>query len=226
MSPLPWVVVDRAECADGTLELRRRGADDFLILIDGRVLMNSRANRSEIALATRALHPLAGASGAAVLIGGLGMGYTLRAALDVLAADAHVVVAEINPVVVRWCRGPLADLTNSAVDDRRVEVVEEDVAVTIARVATAQQRQPFDAVLFDLYEGPRAESRDHPLYGEAVLRQIRAVLRERGVFAVWAEQPCPPFAKRLTRAGFAVEATRPGRGGLRHTVYVARRRAR
>jgi spermidine synthase len=226
MSPLPWVVVDRAECADGVLELRRRGPGDFLILIDGRVLMNSRANRSERALAERGLRHLAGAGGAAVLIGGLGMGCTLRVALDILGADARVVVAEINPVVVRWCRGVLASLTAGAVNDARVTVVEEDVACTVARAAAVRgEKDRFDAVLFDLYEGPRIDRRDDPLYGDAALRRVRAALRRDGVFAVWAEQPCPPFARRLTRAGFAVELTRPGRGGLRHAVYVARPRA-
>ena len=225
MTRRPWVTLERVEGADGVLELRRRGAGDFLILIDGRVLMNSRANRSELALAARGLRHLAGVGGAAVLIGGLGMGYTLRAALDALGGDARVVVAEINPVVVRWCRTHLAELTACAVDDARVAIVAEDVAATLARASGPGARGgAFDAILFDLYEGPRADSRADPLYGDAMLRQVRGALRAGGVFAVWSEQPCPPFARRLAAAGFAVELTRPGRGGLRHAVYIAQRR--
>src|SRR3972149_5657277 len=115
----PWQTIDRIATADGVLELRRRGDNDFLIIINGRVLMNSSANRSEIVLGESACRAVAARGRPRVLIGGLGMGLTLRAALDSLPPNAQVVVAEINPVVVKWCRGPLAGLTGSAVDDRR-----------------------------------------------------------------------------------------------------------
>ncbi len=211
----PWIILERVETGAGVLELRRRGVDDVLLTVAGRVLMNSRANRSEIALAD--LTCANRAPGAAVLVGGLGLGYTLRAALDLLPADARVVLAEIDPAIVRWCRTHLADLNRNVLDDPRLELHVEDVAATVARGGR------FDAILFDLYEGPSTKSRqpDHPLYGPTMLRTVRAALRPGGVFAVWAEQPCPPFETRLRRAGYRVDLTRPGRGALRHAVYLA-----
>ncbi len=123
-----WQTIDRAETDAGLLELRRRGAGDYLITIEGRVLMNSHANRSEIALATLALSRLAASASPRVLIGGLGMGCTLRAALDALPATAWVRVAELHPAVVRWCGGPLAPLNREVLADPRVEVCGVDVA--------------------------------------------------------------------------------------------------
>src|SRR5512144_1092478 len=131
----PWKTLDRLETTDGILELRQRGERDFLILINGRVLMNSGASRSEISLGRDACRLIADRPRSRVLIGGLGMGLTLRAALDVLPATAAVVVAELNPVVIRWCRGPLAPLTGQAIDDPRVSVVAGDVADVIAATA-------------------------------------------------------------------------------------------
>ena len=110
----PWTTLDAVETKEGRLELRQRDTDDFLIVIDGRVLMSSRAHRSEIEVASLACERLASPRRARILIGGLGMGYTLRAALDGLPEDAEVHVAELNEVVVRWCRGPLASLTDDA----------------------------------------------------------------------------------------------------------------
>src|SRR3989304_6480048 len=149
----PWQTVDRVDTADGVLELRRRGERDFLIIIDGGVLMNSSANRAEIALGEGACRAVAARHRPRVLIGGLGMGLTLRAALDSLPPAAQVVVAELNPVVVRWCRGPIGELTGSAVDDPRVTVVIDDVSSVIAK-ASKPGAERFDAVIIDLYEGP------------------------------------------------------------------------
>jgi spermidine synthase len=216
-----WQVLERVETADGVLELRQRGAGDFLITVDGHVLMNSRAHRSEVALAALACRDLG--RGARVLIGGLGMAFTLRAALDALADDARVVVAEINPAVVRWCRDQLAGLTDCAVDDRRVEVRIEDVAETVDRASGASDENRFDAILFDLFEGPGRGSRDERFYAAAMLRKVRDTLRPGGILAVWAEQRSQPFEERLAAAGFSVQHSRPGRGGLRHAVYIARR---
>ena len=126
-----WTVLDRVQTPDGVLELRRRADDDFLITIDGRVLMNSRAHRSELGLARLGCKGLTEPS-PSVLIGGLGMGYTLRAALDCLPTHARIVVAELNRCVLQWCEGPLAALTIDAVRDPRVEVRIEDVAQSIA----------------------------------------------------------------------------------------------
>ncbi|MFH1124204.1 MAG: spermidine synthase, partial [Pseudomonadota bacterium] len=112
----PWRTLDSIDIDEGRLDLRQRGETDFLITINGRVLMNASANMSEIALAELACESLKNKKNPRVLVGGLGMGFTLKAALDNLAADAEVVVAELNPIIVKWCRGPLAHLTGGAVD--------------------------------------------------------------------------------------------------------------
>lgn len=217
----PWQTIDRVDTADGVLELRRRGERDFLITINGRVLMNSSANRSEIALGESSCRAVALRQRPRVLIGGLGMGLTLRAALDSLPPTAQIVVAELNPVVVQWCRGPLAELTGSAADDRRVTVVIDDVSSVIVRAAQPGAER-FDAVIIDLYEGPHAatDAKDDPFYGSQALKVTASALSPGGVFAVWGENSDVAFEKRLTAAGFSVDRKRPGRGGLRHVVYV------
>ncbi len=218
----PWQTIDTVNTADGVLELRRRGEGDFLILINNRVLMNSSANRSETALGELACKAVAARPRPRVLIGGLGMGLTLRATLDFLPETAQVVVAEINPVVLTWCSGPLAGLTKSAVDDPRVTVVIEDVSAVIAKAAQAGAAR-FDAIIIDLYEGPHAktDAADDPFYGSRALRITADALSPGGLFAVWGENPDAGFEKRLGAAGFTVDRQRPGRGGLRHVVYVA-----
>jgi len=218
----PWQTIDRVATADGVLELRRRGDNDFLIIINGRVLMNSSANRSEIALGESACQAVAARERSRVLIGGLGMGLTLRAALDSLPPAAQVVVAELNPVVVRWCRGPIGELTGSAVDDPRVTVVIDDVSSVIAK-ASKPGAERFDAVIIDLYEGPgtATDAKNDPFYGSRALKVTASALSPGGVFAVWGENSDAAFEKRLTAAGFSVERQRPGRGGLRHVVYLA-----
>ncbi|MCK9420172.1 MAG: spermidine synthase [Nitrospirae bacterium] len=222
----PWQTIDKVDTADGLLELRKRGERDFLILINNRVLMNSSANRSEIVLGELACTLVAGRRVPRVLIGGLGMGLTLQAALDALPVAAQVIVAELNPVVVNWCRGPLAMLTNRAVDDPRVTMVIDDVSSVIARAALPGVEQ-FDAVILDLYEGPGASSDAllDPFYGNRALKTTAAALSTGGIFAVWGEKPDALFEKRLVAAGFSVDRKRPGRGGLRHVVYVARKSA-
>jgi len=216
----PWETLDVIETLEGRLELRRRGESDFVITVGGRVLMNSSLHLTEVAVAEMACRRIADREAPRVLIGGLGMGYTLRAALDALPAKARVVVAEIEPAIVRWCCGPLAGLTESAVDDRRVNVEMADVAVVIGRAGKAAR---FDAIILDLYEGPRdaTQTRDDPFYGPRALERTRAALAPGGVFAVWSEDADPAFAKRLRTAGFAVETLRPGKGGPRHVVYLA-----
>ncbi len=220
----PWSTLERTETADGTLELRRRGQRDFLILIGGRVLMNSSANRSELALGTLACKLVADRPKPRVLIGGLGMGLTLRAALDSLPRSAAVVVAELNPVVVRWCRGPLRALTEGAIDDLRVSVVVGDAAKVIA-AAAAGRSGPFDAIIIDLYEGPGSgnDAVMDPFYGSSALTRTKDALAPGGVFAVWGENPDAAFEKRLAAAGFRSERQRPGQGGMRHVVYIASR---
>jgi spermidine synthase len=220
----PWQTLERVTTEEGTLELRRRGDDEFLITVAGRVLMASAAHRSEAFLASAACSRLTGRPQPRVLIGGLGMGFTLRAALDALPAAARVTVAEITPKVLEWCRGPLAPLTGGAVDDPRVTVEIADVADLIAAAAAGGSAgEPWDAVLLDLYEGPREASDElgAPFYGRRALLATRAALAPGGVFAVWSEDPDAAFEKRLAVAGFQVERRRPRSGGPRHVVYLA-----
>lgn len=215
----PWRTLATVSTDEGPLELRQRGEADFLIVIGGRVLMTSASRSSEEALSTRAL---AGRAVKRLLIGGLGMGYTLRAALDVLPPAASVVVAELNPEILAWCKGPLAPATHSAVADRRVRVELGDVARVIADAAPAS----YDAILLDLYEGPNAASQraDDPFYGPAALARTRAALAPGGVLGVWSEDADAPFEKRFTAAGFALTTHRIGGGGRRHVVYLGERR--
>jgi spermidine synthase len=214
----PWQTIARVDTPEGALELRQRGPADFLITIAGRVLMTSQARRSEEALATLPLRDRAPGPVRDVLVGGLGMGYTLRAALDVVPAAARVTVVELNADVAAWCRGPLATLTDGAVADARVTVVVADVADHLAHAP----RGAYDAILFDLYEGPHAatQAADDPLYGPRALVHARDALRPGGVFAIWSEEPDSHFERRLADAGFRVEKHRAGRGGRAHTVYL------
>ena len=214
----PWRVLERVDSTDGPLELRQRGDRDFLITISGRILMNSSAHRSEAALAELVCREVTGSGAPRMLLGGLGMGLTLRAALDALPPRAHLKVAELNGAIVDWCRGPLADLNGRAAEDPRVEIVLRDVAGVIV---DAERR--FDAILLDLYVGPAgAADAGSPFYGTRALATTRAALAPGGIFGVWAERPDAAFEKRLRAAGFAFAKQRPGRGGLRHVVYVAR----
>ncbi len=219
----PWKTVDSVDTDEGTLELRQRGSREFLITVAGRVLMNSAASRSEVALAQVACAEIAERPAPRLLIGGLGMACTLRAALDSLPADARLLVVELNEAVLRWCRGPLAVLTDRAADDERVEIRIGDVADAITEAARPAAT-PLDVILLDLYEGPHPDSqaRNHPHYGEPALARTRAALGANGILAIWSEHPDPAFERKLERAGFAVRRQRPGRGGLRHAIYVAR----
>jgi spermidine synthase len=215
-----WETLDAVETAEGRLELRRRGPQDFVITVAGRVLMSSMAHLTEVAVAEIACGEVAGRETPRVLIGGLGMGFTLRAALDALPRTGRVVVAEINEAVVRWCRGPLAHLTERAAMDFRSKIVVKDVAEVIA----AAGKEPFDAIILDLYEGPRraTQGREDPFYGPIALKRTRQALTPKGVLAVWSEEPDAAFEKALRSGGFNVERRKPGKGGPRHTVYLAR----
>jgi spermidine synthase len=220
----PWQTLASADRPEGRLELRRRGDSEIVITVGGRVLMNGAAHRSEAALAELACRPIAGRPEPRILLGGLGLGFTLRAALDVLPRRASVRVVEIDPLIVEWCRGPLADLTHDALGDSRVQVEVADAAAVIER-SGGERREGggFDAIILDLYEGPRTptQGRDDPLYGRAALARARAALAPGGRYAVWSEEPDAAFEARLTAAGFAWKRHRPGGGGPRHAVYVA-----
>ena len=217
----PWKTLDAVATEEGALELRRRGERDFLITLNGRVLMNSSAQRSEQALGRLACRPLGHLLQPRVLVGGLGMGYTLRAVLDQLGPKARVVVAELNPAVVDWCRGPLSILTGSAVTDPRVSVVITDVVNPI-RTAAGKGGTRYDAVILDLYTGPYSHSHtpNDPLYGRKAVDAAKEALNPGGVFAVWGENHDPEFENRLGSAGFTTTVHRPGRGGFRHVVYL------
>jgi spermidine synthase len=221
----PWQTIDKIDTGENVLELRKRSEQDFLLLVNGRVLMNSIANRSEVALGEQACRLVVGRPKPRVLIGGLGMGFTLRAALDALPSDAQVVVAELEPAVVTWCRGPLADLTQCAVNDPRVAVETDDVAAVII-AASRKGAERYDAIVIDLYVGPSADSDPHfdPYYGSHALQTTAHALTSSGIFAIWGENPDAAFERRLAAAGFTFERLRPGRGGLRHVVYIARKK--
>jgi len=217
------MTIDSIDTDEGKLELRQRGEKDFLITIGPQILMNSLANRSEIVLGQKGCHHLMTATSPRVLVGGLGMGYTLRAVLDTLPTGAKVVVAELNPTVAVWCRGPLAPLTGGAVDDPRVTVEICDVAQRIRQSARHGGADRFDAIVLDLYRGPHAKTdqRDDPLYGIRAIENMRAALNPGGVAAIWGENYDEGFDRRLRAAGFTVTVERPGRGGLRHAVFLA-----
>ena len=186
-------------------------------------LMNSRRSGSEEALASLACAALGG-PGPRVLIGGLGMGFTLRAALAALPAFAQVEVAELVPAVVAWAQGPMAELFAGSLEDPRVTVCEADVADLIAA-----GRGAYDAILLDVDNGPgglTTEANDG-LYGAAGLSRAAAALKPGGVLAVWSATKDAPFVQRLARGGWTVEehqARSGGRRGARHVIWLARRR--
>jgi spermidine synthase len=219
----PWQLVDTQRTPAGVLELRRRDARDFLICLDGRILMNSREARSEEALGSLTAEALGGTTAPRVLIAGLGMGLTLRAALDTLPADARIVVAELEACVRDWCAGPLRELCGDALSDDRLEVRLCDVRTAIREAAAPGPG--FHAIALDLYEGVRpvaGAGRNDPVFGDDALDLVRAALVPGGVFARWTERADPAFEQRLVDRGFRVESRRVGRGGRRHLVYRAR----
>jgi len=223
---LAWIELDRAAVpgGEGVLRLKQRGGE-FSIMLGANELMNSRLSGSEEALARLACERLASAARPVLLIGGLGMGFTLRAALASLPANTAVTVAELVPAVVAWARGPLAPLFAGSLDDPRVSVIEDDVGRPIRG---AQSR--YDAILLDVDNGPEGLSRpgNDALYSAAGLAAARRALRPGGIFGVWSSAPDPRFTARLSASGLAVEEhrVRAGRGrGSRHTIWLARRPA-
>ena len=217
----PWQTLATVPVDEGNLVLQRRG-DDFLILIAGRVLMNSFSRSSEEEHARLGVQPIAQRAAPHVLTAGLGMGFTLRAALDALPADAHVHVVELNPVVVDWCKGPLAEPTGHALEDPRVRLELADVSKVIANATPGS----YDAILLDLYEGPNAQTQgnDDPFWSGQALKRTRTALSSGGVFSVWSEDPDPAFERRFGASGFEVTTHAIGRGGRKHFVYIGRKR--
>jgi spermidine synthase len=225
--PRPWTILESVATAEGALELRQRGERDFMITIDGRVLMSSNIHGSEVAVAQLGCKNICERPRPHVLIGGLGLGFTLRAALDQLPPKARVTVAELNRIVVRWCRGPVAAITDGAVADSRVRVYEGDVTREIRRVAGDVDAPRFDAIVLDLYIGPGESSHGstEALYGMDILGRTHAALSAGGTYAVWGEDPDPSFVQRLQRVGFETEVVRTRGGGPRHTIYLAHKPA-
>jgi len=222
----PWKLLHTTTVPDDDTELRlyQRG-EEFSIKAGYNELMNSRVHGSEDALAELACQRLAERARPRILIGGLGMGFTLAAALAQLGTDAEVLVAELVPTVVEWNRGLLSELAGHPLEDPRVAVFEGDVGEVI-RAA----REQYDAILLDVDNGPEGLTRkaNDGLYSPAGLRAALAALRPQGILGVWSISPDPGFSKRLRRSGFAVDEIRArarGRhGGGRHMIWLATKR--
>lgn len=218
---IPWEILGKERAPEGgELVLYHRNGE-YSIRVGGRELMSSRAHGSEEELARAACAGLG--RGARVLIGGLGLGYTLRAALDALPGSTTVVVAEIVPAVVTWNRGPLADLARRPLEDPRVEVEPHDVGAVLRRTGPR-----WDAIMLDVDNGPAALTRkaNQALYGDPGLEVAKRALRAGGVLAVWSASPDKSFEKRLAKAGFKAESrevpARGSAGGPMHTLFFGR----
>lgn len=219
---IPWEHLDTATVPGDGVELRlmRRGAE-YSIMAGSIELMNSRLSGSEEALATLAFDRIGQRSGARILIGGLGMGFTLRSALSAFGKDAEIIVAELVPAVVAWARGPLGGLYGDSLSDPRVQFHNGDVGALI-RTGEAC----YDAILLDVDNGPGGLSRkgNDSLYDKAGLAAALRALRPGGVLEVWSSTRDSDFTRRLGRAGYAVEevGVRAHKGrGARHVIWVA-----
>ncbi|WP_213739790.1 spermidine synthase [Bradyrhizobium sp. dw_411] len=220
---IPWLQIDttRVPGADVELRLMRRGAE-FSMKLGQNELMNSRLSGSEEALATLACRRIDGVERPHLLIGGLGMGFTLRAALAVLDAQARITVAELVPAVIAWARGPMAEIFGDCLSDPRADIREADVVEIIKASPSA-----FDAILLDVDNGPEALIRkaNDALYDRKGLQSIRRALRPGGVLAVWSSGPNAAFSKRLAAADFEVNEVRlratTKRSGAHHVIWFA-----
>lgn len=220
----PWELLGEANAPDGTLLALTRRDREYVILADGKSLMSSLMHGSEEALATIACDRAAQAPHPHALVGGLGMGFTLRATLDVLPPAADVVVAELLPAVVEWNRGPLGPLADHPLSDRRVTLVVGDVRATLDNSA-----DQFDVILLDVDNGPDAftATTNASLYSDSGIAAIRGALRSAGVVGVWSAREDRKFEQRLRYGGFDVEVARVrarlGKGGPRHTIFIGRK---
>lgn len=220
----PWELLGDTRTPDGTLLSLTRRDTELVILAGGKILMSSRMHGSEEAMAAMALGHIRTEREPCVLVGGLGMGYTLRATLDLLPADATVVVVELIPAVVDWNKGPLGPLAGHPLEDNRVDVEVGDVMGTL-RASSGR----FDAVLLDVDNGPDAftASTNASLYHDRGITSIRAALKPGGVVAVWSAWEDRRFEQRLKWAGFSVEVARVRarlkQGGPRHTIFLGRK---
>ena len=221
---IPWERLDTAEVpGGGQLKLSRRGTE-YSIMVGTIELMNSRLSGSEEALATLTQERIADRDEAHVLIGGLGMGFTLRAALAVAGPKGRLTVSELVPAIVTWARGPMAELFDGCLDDPRVSISQGDIGELIAA-----KKEAFDAILLDVDNGPEGLTRreNDRLYDTKGLARTYAALRPGGVLAVWSSGPDSSFTTRLQRTGFAVEEVkvraRQKKRGARHVIWLATR---
>jgi spermidine synthase len=220
----PWLTIATATAPDGAELVLARRDDEWVVRAAGHVLMSSRQHGSEEALAKVALAK--SARRRRILIGGLGLGYSLRAVLDRVPVDAGVEVVELLPALVEWNRQHLSRLAGRPLDDRRVHLTLGDVRDRILRART-----PYDVILLDVDNGPAALA--HPandgLYGEVGLAACHGALGDGGVVAVWSAQPDDRFLKRIGLAGFEASAVptaaRGEEGGSRHVVFVGVKRS-
>ena len=225
---IPWVHLDTATVPDGggELKLMQRG-HEFAIMSGAIELMNSRLAGSEKALATLACERLSDRPKAHLLIGGFGMGFTLRAALEALPPTGQVTVGELVPAVVAWARGPMAHISGDCLEDPRLTIVEGDVTALIkgARPGT------YDAILLDVDNGPESLSRpaNDQLYNGAGLLAAQRGLTPGGILAVWSSAPDDNFTRRLRKAGYLVEEVKVratgGKRGARHVIWLATKSA-
>jgi len=222
----PWILLDRTPISDEGKEMCLYQHDaDFSIKVGGAELMNSRMHGSEEALARLACQATAHLPRQQILIGGLGMGFTLRAALDALPASAQVVVAELIPAVVTWNQGVLAALAGSPLEDKRVKIHAADVGKVIR-----EGRGLYSAILLDVDNGPESlfTKANDRLYNLKGLNTAHAALRRQGVLAIWSAGPDADFTRRLRTVGFDVEEVRvnarsgPKAGG-HHWIWLARK---
>ncbi|HIE08016.1 MAG TPA: hypothetical protein EYP64_08230 [Desulfarculaceae bacterium] len=220
---IPWEILDTASIpgSDDKLQLSRRDSEFMISIVGGGVLMGSRAHASEEALAELACRKIAGRARPRVLIGGLGMGFTLTAALQHLGSDAEVVVAELIPAVVSWNRGPLGELAGYPLADKRTMVREGDVAKILKA-----ERRAYDAILLDVDNGPEGMTRKKNswLYTMDGLTTAYTALRPKGLLATWSAGPDRDFTQRLHKAGFKVNQARVrehNNKGELHTIWLA-----
>ena len=220
---IPWKTIDTVPIPGNgaELQLSQRGAEFSISIVGEGILMGSRAHGSEDALAQLTCSKIAGRSRPRVLIGGLGMGFTLAAALHHLGADAEVVVAELIPAVVAWNRGPLGEAAGNPLQDKRTTVREGDVAKILKA-----ERRAYDAILLDVDNGPVGMTRKKNswLYTLDGLTASYAALRPKGLLAIWSAGPDRNFTQRLRKAGFKVNQARvhehDNKGDL-HTIWLA-----
>lgn len=224
---IPWTLVDTAKVPDGDEELRlmRRGTE-FVIKLGKQELMSNRLSATEQALATIGCAKIKDRPQPRILIGGLGMGFTLRAALKVLGPKAEIVVAELVPAVVAWARGPMAEIFGDSLTDRRVRIREKDVGKLIRSGISS-----YDAILLDVDNGPEGLTREanDALYDIEGLNAAYTALSPGGVLAVWSSAPHAEFTERLRKTGFAVTEhplrAKGPRGSARHFIWTAMRPA-